>query len=99
MLWLRPYTWVNRNGSAAIASTGVAVNTANVVFTFKPRLRECQLQRNDFRKSETGYSDWNDWYAAYPFRDKRSDTSCEQVQWRTIDGCRCAGNWSGSALV
>lgn len=35
MLWLRPYTWVNRNGSAAIASTGVAVNTANVVFTFK----------------------------------------------------------------
>ena len=23
MLWLRPYTWVNRNGSAAIASTGV----------------------------------------------------------------------------
>lgn len=29
MLWLRPYTWVNRNGSAAIASTGVVVNTAN----------------------------------------------------------------------
>ena len=28
MLWLRPYTWVNRNGSAAIASTGVKVNTA-----------------------------------------------------------------------
>lgn len=35
MLWLRPYTWVNRNGSAAIASTGVVVNTADVVFTFK----------------------------------------------------------------
>ena len=35
MLWLRPFTWVNRNGSAAIASTGVTVNTANVVFTFK----------------------------------------------------------------
>ena len=35
MLWLRPYTWVNRNGSAAIASTGVKVNTADVVFTFK----------------------------------------------------------------
>ena len=35
MLWLRPYTWVNRNGSAAIASTGVKVNTSDVVFTFK----------------------------------------------------------------
>lgn len=35
MLWLRPYTRVNRNGSAAIASTGVKVNTADVVFTFK----------------------------------------------------------------
>lgn len=35
MLWLRPFSWVNRNGSAAIASTGVKVNTANVVFTFK----------------------------------------------------------------
>ena len=35
MFWLRPFTRVNRNGSAAIASTGVVVNTANVVFTFK----------------------------------------------------------------
>ena len=35
MLWLRPFTWVNRNGSAAIASNGVKVNTDNVVFTFK----------------------------------------------------------------
>lgn len=35
MLWLRPYTWVNRNGSAAIASTGVVVNTENVIFSFK----------------------------------------------------------------
>ena len=35
MLWLRPYTWVNRNGSAAIDSTGVKVNTSDVVFTFK----------------------------------------------------------------
>lgn len=35
MLWLRPYTWVNRNGSAAIASTGVKVNASDVVFTFK----------------------------------------------------------------
>ena len=35
MLWLRPYTWVNRNGSAAIASTGVKVNTADVIFAFK----------------------------------------------------------------
>lgn len=25
MLWLRPYTWVNRNGSAAIASMPTAV--------------------------------------------------------------------------
>ena len=35
MLWLRPYTRVNRNGSAAIASTGVVVNTENVVFSFR----------------------------------------------------------------
>lgn len=36
MFWLlKPYTWVNRNGSAAIASTGVVVNTNNVVFSFK----------------------------------------------------------------
>ena len=35
MLWLRPFAWVNRNGSAAIASTGVAVNTENVIFSFK----------------------------------------------------------------
>lgn len=35
MFWLRPYTRVNRNGSAAIASMGVAVNTNNVVFSFK----------------------------------------------------------------
>lgn len=38
MLWLRPYTWVNRNGSAAIASTSVKVNTSDVVFTFKTTL-------------------------------------------------------------
>lgn len=31
MLWMRPFAWVNRNGSAAIASTGVVVNTENVV--------------------------------------------------------------------
>ena len=35
MFWLRPYTRVNRNGSAVIASTGVVVNTNNVVFSFK----------------------------------------------------------------
>lgn len=35
MLWLRPFSWVNRNGSAAIASTSVKVNTSEVVFTFK----------------------------------------------------------------
>lgn len=35
MLWIRPYTWVNRNGSAAVASQGVTVNTDNVVFSFR----------------------------------------------------------------
>ena len=35
MLWMRPFAWVNRNGSAAIASTGVVVNTENVVFSFR----------------------------------------------------------------
>ncbi len=30
----RPYSIVNRGGSACIGSTGVTVNTANVVFTF-----------------------------------------------------------------
>lgn len=35
LIWNNPFIWVNRRGSAAIASTGVAVNTANVVFTFK----------------------------------------------------------------
>lgn len=36
LIWNNPFVWVNKRGSAAIASTGVAVNTANVVFTFKP---------------------------------------------------------------
>lgn len=31
MLWLRPYTWVNRNGSAAIASTGVKKQMAQFI--------------------------------------------------------------------
>ena len=35
ILWNYPFAWVNRRGSAAIASTGVTVNTANVVFTFR----------------------------------------------------------------
>lgn len=35
LIWNNPFVWVNRRGSAAIASTGVKVNTANVVFTFK----------------------------------------------------------------
>ena len=35
LIWNNPFVWVNKRGSAAIASTGVAVNTANVVFTFK----------------------------------------------------------------
>lgn len=35
LIWNNPFNWVNRRGSAAIGSTGVSVNTANVVFTFK----------------------------------------------------------------
>ena len=35
MIWGYPFSWVNRRGSAAIGSTGVQVNTDNVVFTFK----------------------------------------------------------------
>lgn len=35
LIWNNPFVWVNRRGSAAIASTGVKVNTADVVFTFK----------------------------------------------------------------
>lgn len=35
MVWMNPYSWVNRRGSAAIASQGVVVNTANVVFSFR----------------------------------------------------------------
>lgn len=35
VIWNYPFAWVNRRGSAAVASEGVSVNTANVVFTFK----------------------------------------------------------------
>ena len=35
LIWNNPFVWVNKRGSAAIASTGVKVNTADVVFTFK----------------------------------------------------------------
>lgn len=35
LIWNNPFTWVNRRGSAAIASQSVTVNTANVVFTFR----------------------------------------------------------------
>lgn len=31
---INPFTWVNRRGSAAVQSTGVTVNTDNVVFAF-----------------------------------------------------------------
>ncbi len=34
MAFYFPYNVVNRNGSVYIASTGVSVNTANVVFSF-----------------------------------------------------------------
>ena len=34
-MWIRPFSWVNRHGSAAIGSTGVNVNADNVTFTFK----------------------------------------------------------------
>lgn len=32
---MNPFTWVNRRGSAAIRSTGVAVGAASVKFTFR----------------------------------------------------------------
>lgn len=35
LIWNNPFVWVNRRGSADIASTGVAVNTENVIFSFK----------------------------------------------------------------
>ena len=35
IVWNYPFAWVNRRGSAAIGSTGVTVNTANVVFAFR----------------------------------------------------------------
>ena len=35
LIWNNPFVWVNRRGSAASASTGVVVNTNNVVFSFK----------------------------------------------------------------
>lgn len=35
IMWNYPFAWVNRRGSAAVASESVSVNTANVVFTFK----------------------------------------------------------------
>ena len=34
-VWNNPFTWVNRRGSAAIASQGVTVNADNVVFSFR----------------------------------------------------------------
>ena len=34
-VWNNPFAWVNRRGSAAIASQGVTVNTDNVVFSFR----------------------------------------------------------------
>ena len=35
LIWNYPFAWVNRRGSAAIASQGVTVNTDNVVFSFR----------------------------------------------------------------
>lgn len=35
ILWNYPFAWVNRRGSAAVASTGVSVGTASVVFSFR----------------------------------------------------------------
>lgn len=32
---LNPFTWVNRRGSAVVQTTGVTVNTDNVVFSFQ----------------------------------------------------------------
>lgn len=33
--WNSPFSWVNRRGSASIASTGVAVSTTAVTFSFR----------------------------------------------------------------
>ena len=33
MIWGYPFSWVNRRGSAAVGSTGVAVSTTGVNFT------------------------------------------------------------------
>lgn len=35
MPWNYPFSWVNRRGSAATASTGVAVSTTAVTFSFR----------------------------------------------------------------
>lgn len=35
MIWIYPFSWVNRRGSAAVGSTGVTVNADSVVFSFK----------------------------------------------------------------
>ena len=35
ILWNNPFAWVNRRGSAAIASTSVSVTTDAVVFSFR----------------------------------------------------------------
>ena len=35
IIWNYPYAWVNRRGSAAVASTDVKVNSENVVFSFR----------------------------------------------------------------
>lgn len=35
IVWNYPFAWVNRRGSAAVGSTGVAVNADSVVFSFR----------------------------------------------------------------
>lgn len=35
VIWNNPFAWVNRRGSAAIASTGVTVTSDAVVFSFR----------------------------------------------------------------
>lgn len=35
MIWGYPFSWVNRRGSAAVGSTGVAVSTTGVTFSFR----------------------------------------------------------------
>ena len=89
MFWLRPYTRVNRNGSAAIASTGVVVNTNNVVFSFK---------NHAFLNASYRGTIFVNLMQAIP----TGTTGTLPILFETngsTHGCRRAGNWCLSVLV